>query len=316
MTAAAVNIASFLMLVKVSISTWTGRKTDNGAARVAEAALNCSGKALSVVKHLADSAEFKAIHKEKTRLYNWLSEMLAPWADGGWRVLPCATFEAFETELMERRRPFDAAVQAWLTVAEDQIHSAENRARLGDLYHTTQWPTRAELADQFGVELEVGEVSVADFRSQLSGEVAERLARREVDRAVQRLHEAQVAVWGRLHNALLELATVNKKQRIHGTLLSNLLDLVAVMDRLNVTQDPQLTAMRDEITATLDGFTVDQGRSKSGDICKGGAPIKDDPAAKDELHNAATKLARRVAKLTPTEESKAKVADALATFGF
>ncbi len=120
------------------------------------------------------------------------------------------------------------------------------RPELNGLFREEDYPAADKLRKKFGVKLEVLPIpSGADFRVQMSAEEQARVSR-EIDANVREsLMRGTEDLWKRLREVVARMVDrLNEPEsRFHGSLVTNVLDLVEILPRLNVNGDTDLAAL-------------------------------------------------------------------------
>jgi hypothetical protein len=137
----------------------------------------------------------------------------------------------------------------------------EARSRLGGLFRAEDYPTSKEIRDKFSFETKVMPLPDAnDFRVSLGDEERDRI-RRQITASVEAsLTLASRDLWQRLYRAVSHMserlsaykATGNGVEHpFRDSIVTNLIELVDVLPKLNVTSDPELERLTGEVRASL-----------------------------------------------------------------
>jgi hypothetical protein len=223
------------MLAAVHISVWTAVKHDRKVSREVanqHGAHQGAGRYNKQLLHGAQKLEELRTLAGKIRQYFY--KVTLPWSDEGFRLLPAN----FYFDLMARMREFEAsfheAVDAFLRVYPEYIEQV--------------------LGTKFGVKLEVLPIPTgADFRVEMSAEEQARVAR-EIDANVREsLMRGTEDLWTRLREVVAHMVErLNEPEsRFHGSLVTNVLDLVDLLPRLNVNSDADLNRFVEQIRQRL-----------------------------------------------------------------
>ena len=180
-----------------------------------------------------------------------------PWSDEGFRLLPAN----FYFDLMARMREFEAGfeqgVESFLGVYPQYIEQV--KPELNGLFREEDYPTVEKLRRKFGVKLEVLPIpSGADFRVQMSAEEQARVSR-EIDANVREsLMRGTEDLWKRLREVVAHMVDrLNEPEsRFHGSLVTNVLDLVEILPRLNVNGDTDLNRFADQVKGRLCNYSA------------------------------------------------------------
>ena len=180
-----------------------------------------------------------------------------PWSDEGFRLLPAN----FYFDLMARMREFEAGfeqgVESFLGVYPQYIEQV--RPELNGLFREEDYPAAEKLRKKFGVKLEVLPIpSGADFRVQMSAEEQARVSR-EIDANVREsLMRGTEDLWKRLREVVAHMVDrLNEPEsRFHGSLVTNVLDLVEILPRLNVNGDADLNRFAEQVKERLCNYSA------------------------------------------------------------
>jgi hypothetical protein len=162
---------------------------------------------------------------------------------------------------MARMREFEAGfeqgVESFLGVYPQYIEQV--KPELNGLFREEDYPTVEKLRKKFGVKLEVLPIpSGADFRVQMSAEEQARVSR-EIDANVREsLMRGTEDLWKRLREVVAHMVDrLNEPEsRFHGSLVTNVLDLVEILPRLNVNGDTDLNRFADQVKERLCNYSA------------------------------------------------------------
>jgi hypothetical protein len=157
---------------------------------------------------------------------------------------------------MAKMREFEAAfelgVESFLDVYPHYIEQV--RPELNGLFRDEDYPAADKLRRKFGVKLEILPIpSGTDFRVQMSAEEQARVSR-EIDANVREsLMRGTEDLWKRLREVVAHMVDrLNEPEsRFHGSLVTNVLDLVEILPRLNVNADADLNRFAEQIKQQL-----------------------------------------------------------------
>jgi hypothetical protein len=175
-----------------------------------------------------------------------------PWSDEGFRLLPANFYFDLMARMREFEASFDLAVDAFLRVYPEYIEQV--RPELNGLFREEDYPSPEKLRTKFGVKLEVLPIPTgADFRVEMSAEEQARVAR-EIDANVREsLMRGTEDLWKRLREVVAHMVErLNEPEsRFHASLVTNVLDLVDLLPRLNVNGDGDLNRFAEQIRQRL-----------------------------------------------------------------
>ena len=253
------SLSSRAMLCTLSISTWSARKHDREASEeiaTRHGAQADAGRYHKILLPKEASAEINEIVGDARREHYF---MTLPWDDNGYRVLPAAAYLEHTQKMRELSARFTPAVDA-LALHFGQLMQ-EASVRLGGLFRQGDYPMQDELRSKFLFETKVMPLPDAgDFRVTLGEEEKGRI-KRQITAAVEAsLQVASRDLWQRLYEAVSHLADRLSTYQVteegvehpfRDSVVTNLVKLVDVLPKLNVTGDVELQRLSDQVRATL-----------------------------------------------------------------
>jgi hypothetical protein len=253
------TLSSRAMLCSLSISQWSASKHDRQASEeiaVSHGAQPDVGRYNKLLIPKETLAEVHRLAGEARREHYF---MTLPWDDNGYRVLPAAVYLDHTEKLREYSRQFLAAVEVFAAQFDQLV--LDSRARLGGLFRPEDYPNSKEIRDKFAFETKVMPLPDAnDFRVSLGDEEKDRI-KRQITASVQAsLTVASQELWQRMYEAVSHMAerlaayktsAEGVEHPFRDSIVTKLVKLVDVMPRLNVTGDPELDRLTDQVRASL-----------------------------------------------------------------
>lgn len=265
------SLSSRAMLCSLSISMWSARKHDPDASEEIAArhgAYADAGRYHKVLLPKDALAEIKKIVSEARQEHYF---MTLPWDDNGYRVLPAAVYMDHVKKMSTLAKSFEAAVDILSGQFLTRIDQA--RLRLGGLFRQADYPDPGELRAKFSFETKVMPLPDAgDFRVTLGDEEKERIKRQITLSVEASLQVGSRELWFRLYEAVQHMADRLAAYKVTGqgvehpfrdTLVTNLVKLIEVLPKLNVTNDAQLARLAEQVRNSL---LVDPTELRSSDI--------------------------------------------------
>lgn len=257
------SIGTSAMLVELSISTWTGRKLDKRASQDVTATNYAEAGIANVHKKLLGHCdELTAVQKFTANVRNVHSSMTMPWSDLGSRLLPTTQYFKYHKQMTELQVEYDRLKQQFLDAYEQAI--IESHERLGKLFSYSDYPSGGSLAGKFKFRFSyIPLPDAGDFRVDVGAEGNELVRDHYQSYYSAMLTDAMNDVWKRAYKALskmserLDYDESEQKKVFRDTLVSNVVDLVDLLDVCNVTGDSQMSAMRLKLDDALRGITPD-----------------------------------------------------------
>lgn len=240
------------MLADLTIHRWTATKHDPSVSAEVErthSAKNAGryNKLLIDRAHLADidalGNQLRAFHYKHT----------LPWSDKGARILPSKLFMTYQDGFNDLRDKRNAAVDKFIELYPSLV--ADARTRLKTMFDPFDYPDVSQLRQSFGVDLEIMPVpSAEDFRVGVLNDQMQSAIRRDIlQKLEQRVKQANRDCWARVNEVVGRIAEQcsKPKGRIYDSLMDNARDLALVIDGLNITDDPNITAIGDDLRALI-----------------------------------------------------------------
>ncbi len=254
-----VSLASRAMLCSLSICQWSARKHDPEASEEIAArhgAQSNAGRYNKVLLPPQALADVKRIAGEARREHYF---MTLPWDDAGYRVLPAAAYLDHTAKLREYSQQFAAAADTFADTFEQLVR--DSRVRLGGLFRPEDYPSASEIREKFSFETKVMPLPDAnDFRVSLGEEETKRIQRQITATVEASLTVASRELWQRLYEAVSHMSERLSAYKVsddgvehpfRDTVVTNLVRLVEMLPKLNVTGDPELERMGEQVRRSL-----------------------------------------------------------------
>jgi len=254
------NIRNINLLYCPALSVWGAHKKDKAASRQVTKSHGAKEGAANVYKELLpDSAELDAVQKWSGNFRNWVYHKTLPWSDNGWRIGAAVAHMDFMAEAGERINVGMALVDTFLQAYQHEIEKAKQAGDgLGDLFDPADYPTERQLRQKFSFTIEVQVMPLAEDLRIVEGvppEEVEKLVKVAEADYGKRVADAMHDAYRRLYEVVGKLATTLEQygdktvKSFHDTLVDNLRGQLEVLPALNLTGDPQLTALAERASA-------------------------------------------------------------------
>ena len=254
-----ISIATSSMLVELSISCWTARKLDKKVSEEVDTAKNTKVKAGNYHKHLlAGNPHLDAVNKYAAKVRLWNTQQTIPWSDNGGRIVTMENLfnGGYKAQLDTHKEEFDKLAANFVSVYPTLISGAA--FQLGDLFDRDEYPNPDSVASKFKFSYTLIPLPTSgDFRIDIGEQAKNELMEQYEQHFNDRLNTAMRDVWGRLHECLTHMSErlasddEGKRKVFHGTLITNARELVGLLKRLNVTNDPKLEEARRDLEHAL-----------------------------------------------------------------
>lgn len=245
------------LLASLNISQWAARKLDKRETQQLAAKHGTAEGVARVNKALLPgAAALDKVHKKTGEIRTFFYEQTLPWGMEGSRILPSANYMTFvqtmRTKILEWENLYADFKREYPAL------QAQARIDLNGLYRDEDYPDVSEMDRKFRADLTFFPVPDAgDFRVELSND---ELARIQQD-VTERIEAAQAVAmrecWSRLHDVVKHAheKLADPKAIFRDSLVENAKQLCALLPRLNLTNDPNLERMRQDLEGSLCSHT-------------------------------------------------------------
>ena len=254
------SISSSAMLVELNISVWTGRKLDKQVSAEIDASKGTTTRAGNYNKKLfADEPAFDAISKfaGNARTYHYHATM--PWSDSGLRLLTTAMYFDYHKMISQMEQDFGLLVNEFIDDYQNMVLRAQHK--LGAMFNVHDYPDPESLRDKFRFSVKFSPVpDVGDWRVDIGNDARETLQLSYQQAYEANLNQAYQDIWDRTHEALSNMSAKlagENKQIFRDTLVTNVRELIDLLDKFNVTGDAKMRQAKVKIESALLGVTPD-----------------------------------------------------------
>jgi hypothetical protein len=242
------------MLVSLSIQNWEGKKFDKKVTKEIEHKYNAFDAGRYNKALIAKEAIKKITHiRNEARIYHYSRSL--PWNDNGERILPSDMFFDYTQKIRELKEKFYEAVEEFLENYD--VLKSEAQQRLNGLYNESDYPPNAVLKSKFGFDVSFNPIPDSrDFRISLEKHELEEISKDVEDRVKSAEVNAMKDIWNRLYDAISHMiAKLSERKKKNGgfrdSLVGNIAELVQILPKLNISDDPNLTTKLKEIEDKL-----------------------------------------------------------------
>jgi hypothetical protein len=257
------SVASSALLVELNINVWTGRKLDKSASQDVTR-MNSADRGIANVhkKLLGDCAELEAIRKHASQVRGAHYAITMPWSDSGLRLLPTANYFKYNDALGDYQQEFKKLVDAFLAAYEWETSQAQ--VKLGALFNPDDYPTVQSLKHKFGLSVSFIPLPTSgDWRVDIEADAKRQLETHYQSYYADKLKQAMDDVWGRTADVLdrlssqLDYGADDKPRGIRDSLMDSAVEIVDLLDACNLTGDPAMRKMANDLRASIKGIGAD-----------------------------------------------------------
>ncbi len=241
------------MLAQLNISQWTARKLDRAETEALNRSHGASDRAARVNKSLLPtSMSLDMIARKATVIRDDYYFHTLPWAMNGARIIKAEAYMEFIVRMRDHLHDWDGLVAQF--VGEYPRLKVDAQRALGTLYKPDDYPSDHEIAGKFRAGMSFLPLpDAADWRIDCIDEAMDDL-RAQVTRQVQEgLGIAMREAWDRVRDVVVKARDRLREPEavFRNTLVTNAVELCQVLPALNLTDDPHLEQIRQELERSL-----------------------------------------------------------------
>ncbi len=239
------------LIVSLSMSQWSARKLDKKITEEVRDQHSAAQDAGRYNKLLVSKQHMEDVQKAVSSARTFHYENTLPWGDNNERLLPAKNYFEYVTEIAKLKRDFEYAVEGFIQNYDTVIQEA--RVRLNGMFREADYPSRADIVDKFGFKTTFMPVPENDFRLELSQDEIDKLKGDVEVEIGNRLRDAVSDIWTRIKEQLthMKVKLRDDKAIFRDSLFENLKELVQLLPKLNVTDDPNLNLVCTEMAGIL-----------------------------------------------------------------
>ena len=253
-------ITNTALIATYNCSQWTARKVDKQVTDEVTAQHGASKNSGKWDKLLANKRYMTPVQKivNEARTYHYENTLV--WGLKGQGLLPAANYFDYVQKMNEFKQRFETAVYGLLDTLDTVKEVAKEE--LNGMYKESDYPSREELESKFNFRITMMPVPESDFRVQLGATELAQLKAAAEQEITDRMTAAVADVWKRIEKALKHMKEKLTEDRIdkdgkakaqiyRDSLFDNIGDLVALLPKLNVTNDPNIDSVCAEMSSLI-----------------------------------------------------------------
>jgi len=252
------SITTQCMMVNLQIGIWTGQRLDKDASKRVTDEANAAQDAASVNKHTVPKTALAPILSAASALRRHFYDNTLPWKDNGDRLLSRQMYMPFIEQYEQKHQWFDAKVDEFLGTAYPSV--IEQAAfRMGEMFRAEDYPSVTSLRRRFYATLDIDAVTEAhDFRVAMDAGQADAVRAQIESSLRERTNKAMYDVWSRVASTLAHVADKlgTPDAVFRDSTIKNLEEILALLPGLNILDDAQLNAIRDDIERSVLAYDV------------------------------------------------------------
>ncbi len=257
-----IKLSERAVLVALHMGTWSGYMFDDEVTTDVSQRAKADKKVGRYNKLLVDKTLLRGVGSAVSLARTTHSTLTLPWSDDA-RILSTAAHPHYSSQMRDRRINLEQERDEMLKLYPAHISSLQNKDRLGKLYNADDFPTVEELRDRFYIDVEIKQMpDTADFRAKLSDASVKAVIKDIERRGDQRVKTALNDVFRRVADhteKMVERLRIYQPAEGSGragnifkdSLVYNLKELAELLPILNVTDDPRISKLQQQITDEL-----------------------------------------------------------------
>lgn len=276
------------MTVSLEILSTSGKKMDRSAGGEVAENHSANYNAVEVYKKLYKTSTFETMKSLEAQIRVWFEKRTLPWEVKGQRLLPSKLFFEFNEELSKWKSAYHLLASRFIAEYDDMVST--DRIRLGSLFNEKDYPPVEKMKEKFGIN--VFFAPLPEAIGQLEGLAIE--AMEEINKNIQismlRSQEAAMKdIWNRIYDAVSHLhKRCSSDGRLYESAFESVNELVDILPKLNITDDPNLEAIRQELQNKLYGTIVENVRKDDAERAKVASDAEDILKTMEQFFNPAS----------------------------
>lgn len=240
------------LLVTLNISQWTARKLDRKESAAVNAKHGTTVDAARVNKSLLPlNNDLDRVHKMTSAIRNEYYQMSLPWMEG-MQIIKSDGYLSFAQRMADRKREWYQAVDKFLVTYETSVDDA--KFLLGTLFNEADYPSVDAIRSKFRMDVGFYPMPAAqDWRVDMADDQMANLRHKLEEDIQDKVSQAMQAAWQRVYDLVkrIHTQTSNPEGRIYDSLVGSAMDLCALLPSLNITNDPKLEEIRQDLEGSF-----------------------------------------------------------------
>ena len=284
-------LANTAMLASLTVHNWPARAIDRDATQQVAEENEANERYTRVSKTLLDKEALKTINAICQDARKAHKDYTLPFNDSDYRLLPVKMYEKYTQTINDYQEMLIKARNSLISNYDQHIVAAKQL--LGTLFNQDDYPPPQELAERITMEYTFMQIpDIEHLVLDMAREEQQRLALRLQRDMELSLHRAVQDIYSRVRTATANLAErldsdeEGNPKRFYQKRLTDLQNIVDAIPRLNLTNDPTLEKVQQELTATLQDLSID-------DLKPNGKTFS--PEKRQDLSQTMASISRRMA---------------------
>ena len=247
-------------LVRLQASQMGLSKKDSAITKVAHDAYGIhDARAGHYRKYKVDRADVLKISKTANIARTFHRIMTVPWGHDRYRLLPATLIQKYTMKIKQVKMEFYSHVSdleaRWPSIVEAA------KARLGPAFDQNDYVQAGEVMELYAFDIHFQPIPKDDhFVLEVEKETLKEMKDKLNKSQEENMENAMANLWHRLYEVVEKMAERldDKNPRIFKTLVTNIEQLTDILPDLNLTKDPQLTDLCNDVKDKLCVYTPGQ----------------------------------------------------------
>tara|TARA_A100001037_G_C15062593_1_gene595513 strand:- start:238 stop:1182 length:945 start_codon:yes stop_codon:yes gene_type:complete len=257
------TLNSSAMLVELNISKWDARTLDKDASiEVEQKNQTAHGLANVHKKLLGHCEEHITLKRHISNARNLHYSMTLPWSKSGLQLVPTSIYFKYIEAMTGAENKYWKLLEAFLSVYDQAKTDAKEK--FGLLFRPENYPSLEEVRRKFRWSLTTIPLPTSgDFRVDIGNEGLKEVQTQYAKFYDEQLERSMNIAWQRLYDVLvrmsdrLDYADDENKKVFRDTLVTNVSDVVDLLDDFNLTNNQEMKEMKSNLDKVLRGVTAD-----------------------------------------------------------
>lgn len=246
------SIKDKAMITVFSVSQWSARKLDKKVTKEVTERYHTSEDNGRFTKLLLPKRAIEAIPKIVNEARAFHYENTLPWDDSNGRVLPAANYIPYKGKMDHFSVRFEEEVDTF--VRNYPAYYENSKLMLNGLWNAKDYPHIHDIRSKFSFSVKFNSIPEGeDFRVNINDSEVRRIQHDVETRLKASTATAMKDLYKRVSTALQNMVNrlSDKDAIFHATLVTNLSDLCKLLPRLNLLNDQNLEAIRENIESQI-----------------------------------------------------------------
>lgn len=249
------------MLASLHTGSWSGKLVDREVTDEVADSYKAEKDAGRYSKQIVATRFLRSVNSKIDAARVAHRTLTLPWDDDGTRILSTHGYVQYTEQMRLARLAVEAASEQFLKGMPEYI--AEARTRLGNMFNNEDYPQVSDMKGKFYIDVEIKPLpEAADFRAKLTDVSVKAITKDIEARCDARLRKAMDDIYVRIADVTGKMAEKLKayeptagdektKNNFRDTLVYNVGKVADLIPVLNITDDPRLTKLHEQLNKEL-----------------------------------------------------------------